>query len=177
MPPASNSLPGISGYDCVKALNKLGYRQVRQKGSHVRLVCQGRNPVTVPMHPTLDRGTLRAIIRTVEITVAIVGIFATMITLAGCGGSAGPLTPAERGRIVYMTNCVICHNADPNLPGEQGPAIAGSSRELVYDRVLYLTYPPGYTPKRPTHTMRALPQLVNRIDDLTAFLAEAAGQN
>ena len=69
MPPASNSLPGISGYDCVKALNKLGYRQVRQKGSHVRLVCQGRNPVTVPMHPTLDRGTLRAIIRTVEITV------------------------------------------------------------------------------------------------------------
>ncbi|WP_424670783.1 type II toxin-antitoxin system HicA family toxin [Candidatus Binatus sp.] len=42
---------------------------MRQKGSHVRLVCEGRNPVTVPMHPTLDRGTLRAIIRTVEITV------------------------------------------------------------------------------------------------------------
>jgi mono/diheme cytochrome c family protein len=110
-------------------------------------------------------------------SLAIVGIFATMIALAGCGGSAAPLTPAERGRIVYMTNCVICHNADPNLPGEQGPAIAGSSRELVYDRVLFLTYPPGYTPKRPTHLMRALPQLVNRIDDLTAFLAESANQN
>ena len=52
-----------------KSAAKLGYRQVRQKGSHVRLVCEGRNPVTVPMHPTLDRGTLRAIIRTVEITV------------------------------------------------------------------------------------------------------------
>jgi predicted RNA binding protein YcfA (HicA-like mRNA interferase family) len=50
-------------------LGKLGYRQVRQKGSHIRLVCQGRNPVTVPMHPTLDRGTLRAILRTAEITV------------------------------------------------------------------------------------------------------------
>ncbi|WP_423966019.1 type II toxin-antitoxin system HicA family toxin [Candidatus Binatus sp.] len=62
-------MPTVSGRDCVKALTKLGYRQVRQKGSHVRLVCEGRNPVTVPMHPTLDRGTLRAIIRTVEITV------------------------------------------------------------------------------------------------------------
>ncbi|WP_424669285.1 type II toxin-antitoxin system HicA family toxin, partial [Candidatus Binatus sp.] len=59
-------MPTVSGPDCVKALTKLGYRQVRQKGSHVRLVCEGRNPVTVPMHPTLDRGTLRAIIRTVE---------------------------------------------------------------------------------------------------------------
>lgn len=62
-------MPTISGQDCVKALNRLGYRQVRQKGSHIRLVCEGHNPVTVPMHPTLDRGTLRAIIRTVEITV------------------------------------------------------------------------------------------------------------
>ena len=60
----------VSGHDCVKALKKLGYRQERdKKGSHVRLVCEGRNPVTVPMHPTLDRGTLRAIIRTIEITV------------------------------------------------------------------------------------------------------------
>ncbi len=69
MPPRSSGLPVISEQDCVKALNKLGYRNVRQKGSHVRLVCEGRNPVTVPMHVTLDSGTLRAIIRTVEITV------------------------------------------------------------------------------------------------------------
>ena len=98
------------------------------------------------------------------------------IILSSCGGPAKPMTPAERGRIVYMTNCVVCHNADPNLPGSQGPPIAGSPRELVYDRVLFLKYPPGYTPKRTTHAMRALPQLANRIDDLTAFLAEAAKQ-
>jgi hypothetical protein len=35
----------------------------------MRLVCEQRNPVTVPLHPTLDRVTLRAIIRTVELTV------------------------------------------------------------------------------------------------------------
>ncbi len=59
----------MSGRECVDALVKLGYRQVRQKGSHVRLVCEGRNAVTVPLHNTLDRGTLRSIIRTVDITV------------------------------------------------------------------------------------------------------------
>ena len=41
---------------------------------------------------------------------------------------------------------------------------------------MFLKYPPGYTPKRTTHAMRALPQLKDRIDDLTAFLAEAAQQ-
>jgi mono/diheme cytochrome c family protein len=99
------------------------------------------------------------------------------IAVSACGGPAPPMTPAQRGRIVYMTNCVLCHNADPNLPGSQGPPIAGSSRELVYDRVMFLKYPVGYTPKQDTHTMRALPQLSNRIDDLTAFLAESAKNN
>lgn len=104
---------------------------------------------------------------------ALIGIFA--IALCACGPSK-PMTPAERGRIVYMTNCVVCHNPDPNLSGSQGPPIAGSSRELVYDRVMFLKYPPGYKPKRTTHAMRALPQLANHIDDLTAFLQEAAKQ-
>jgi mono/diheme cytochrome c family protein len=98
------------------------------------------------------------------------------LAISACG-PAKPMTPAQQGRIVYMTNCVVCHNADPTLPGSQGPPIAGSSHELVYDRVLFLKYPPGYKPKRTTHAMRALPQLANRIDDLTAFLDEAAKKN
>jgi predicted RNA binding protein YcfA (HicA-like mRNA interferase family) len=62
-------LPIISGDECVRALLKFGYREARQKGSHVRLVGEGRNSVTVPLHKTLDRGTLRSIIRTVDISV------------------------------------------------------------------------------------------------------------
>jgi len=62
-------LPVISGSDCIAALAKLGYRSIRQKGSHVRLECTGRPPVTVPTHRVLDRGTLRSVIRTVEISV------------------------------------------------------------------------------------------------------------
>jgi predicted RNA binding protein YcfA (HicA-like mRNA interferase family) len=65
MPP----LPVVSGEECVRALCRLGYRVVRQKGSHVRLACSGRPPVTVPMHASLDRGTLRSILRHSEVTV------------------------------------------------------------------------------------------------------------
>jgi len=63
------ALPVISGEDCIRALAKLGYRIVRQKESHVRLECEGRAPLTVPMHGTLDRGTLRSIIRAGGLTV------------------------------------------------------------------------------------------------------------
>jgi mono/diheme cytochrome c family protein len=97
---------------------------------------------------------------------------AISLILAAC--SSKPLTPAQRGRQVYMSNCVVCHNPDPNLPGSQGPPIAGSSRELVEDRVLHLQYPAGYKPKRTTHAMRALPYLAPKIDDITAFLQAAA---
>lgn len=86
---------------------------------------------------------------------------------------AKKVTPVVRGRIIYMANCVVCHNADPNLPGSQGPPIAGSSHALVEARVLHLAYPPGYTPKRKTHAMRAIPTLAPEIDNIVAFLAAA----
>jgi mono/diheme cytochrome c family protein len=95
---------------------------------------------------------------------------------AGCGPSK-PMTPAEKGRVIFMTYCVVCHNPNPNLAGSQGPPIAGSSRELIEARVLHLAYPPGYKPKRTTHAMKALPFLKpQQIDELAAFLAEAAKQ-
>jgi predicted RNA binding protein YcfA (HicA-like mRNA interferase family) len=62
-------LPVVSGADVIAALAKLGYTPARQKGSHVRLTAPGRSAVTVPTHKELDRGTLRSILRTVDITV------------------------------------------------------------------------------------------------------------
>jgi predicted RNA binding protein YcfA (HicA-like mRNA interferase family) len=58
MPP----LPVISGDQAIRALEKVGYQAVRQRGSHVRLHYDGRLSVTVPRHKQLDRGTLRQII-------------------------------------------------------------------------------------------------------------------
>ena len=62
-------LPIISGDECIKALERLGYYVARTKGDHVRLRCLGRNPVTVPRHKELDPGTLRSIIRVAELSV------------------------------------------------------------------------------------------------------------
>jgi predicted RNA binding protein YcfA (HicA-like mRNA interferase family) len=61
------ALPITSGAECIAALGRVGYRPIRQKGSHVRLACPGKPAVTVPLHLELDRGTLRSILRTVEI--------------------------------------------------------------------------------------------------------------
>ena len=63
------ALPVISGATCIAALAKVGYRPIRQRGSHVRLARVGHPSVTVPLHSELDRGTLRSILRSVEIGV------------------------------------------------------------------------------------------------------------
>jgi predicted RNA binding protein YcfA (HicA-like mRNA interferase family) len=57
-------LPVVSGKEVVKALAKIGFFIKRRKGSHI--ILRRNDPfaqVVVPDHPTLDRGTLRAIIR------------------------------------------------------------------------------------------------------------------
>lgn len=84
------------------------------------------------------------------------------------GGSGDPAV--ERGRQVYLGLCTACHNADPAKDGAAGPAIAGSSRDLLEARVVRGEYPPGYTPKRPSQIMPRFPQLEAEIDALHAFL-------
>ncbi len=54
--------------DLIRALGRLGYGIAGQTGSHVRLRCPGRQPVTVPRSREIPRGTLRAILRTVDIS-------------------------------------------------------------------------------------------------------------
>ena len=80
---------------------------------------------------------------------------------------------AKRGRAVYQSHCLACHNHDPNVDGALGPSIAGASPELLEARVLRAEYPLGYTPKRPTANMVALPHLEADLPALAAYLASA----
>lgn len=92
-----------------------------------------------------------------------------LLLSAACTGES--LSPeASRGRAAYQANCAACHSADPARDGAVGPAVKGSSRELIEARVVHGTYPPGYTPKRTTTTMVALPGLAGSVDDLAAYL-------
>jgi predicted RNA binding protein YcfA (HicA-like mRNA interferase family) len=54
----------LSGEQLVRLLRKLGYRVVRQKGSHIRLTTHEPNEhhLTIPNHDPIKLGTLSGIL-------------------------------------------------------------------------------------------------------------------
>lgn len=71
---------------------------------------------------------------------------------------------------IYKLNCIACHNVDPGKDGVAGPALTGSSKELLEARILRAAYPAGYKPKRDTKQMPALPHLEKEIPAISAYL-------
>jgi predicted RNA binding protein YcfA (HicA-like mRNA interferase family) len=64
-------LPRISGREAIQALERLGFEQIRQRGSHVVLKKQtsdGAIGCVVPLHRELATGTLRSILRQAGVT-------------------------------------------------------------------------------------------------------------
>ena len=62
----------ISGKNTIRALEKLGFIQVRQRGSHIvlkRETPEGTNGCVVPLHRELAIGTLRSILRQAQVTI------------------------------------------------------------------------------------------------------------
>jgi predicted RNA binding protein YcfA (HicA-like mRNA interferase family) len=55
-------LPRISGSECVSVLKRLGFAQMRQRGSHV-IMRRGERGCVVPMHRELKVGTLSGVLR------------------------------------------------------------------------------------------------------------------
>ena len=93
----------------------------------------------------------------------------TVLVAAGC--EQAQLSPsAERGRQIYLSQCVSCHGPDPAQAGPIGPQIKGASKELLEAKVVSGTYPAGYTPKRPTTVMLPLPALAPDIPALADYL-------
>ena len=65
MPP---SYPHVSGAEVVRALEKLGFTSVRQKGSHV-VMRRGSSGCVVPLHREIKIGTLSGLLKQAGITV------------------------------------------------------------------------------------------------------------
>lgn len=58
------SLPVVSGARAVRAFEKAGWAQDRQRGSHIILIKAGHAAsLSVPQHRELAPGTLRALLR------------------------------------------------------------------------------------------------------------------
>ncbi len=63
-------LPQVSGKECVKVLQRLGFKVDRQRGSHIVLIRdEPYNRIVVPNHKTLKKGMLDDIIKKAELTV------------------------------------------------------------------------------------------------------------
>ena len=100
-----------------------------------------------------------------------------LVSLSGCKGSKKEQawTPEQKklhskGKGIYFSVCISCHNANPKLPGAVGPDVYGSSMDLLTHRVLLGKYPEGYKPKRVGQQMPVFEDLKDDIPALHFFL-------
>ena len=65
-----SKLPLLTGLELIKILERIGFKTVRQKGSHVFLKHQDNRTTIVPIHKgkDVDRSLLRKILRDTEIS-------------------------------------------------------------------------------------------------------------
>jgi mono/diheme cytochrome c family protein len=93
------------------------------------------------------------------------------LVLVACSDGSSLSPAAQRGREVYVAQCVACHHpSDPAKPGALGPPIKGTPKPVLEAKVVKGTYPPGYTPKRDSRVMQPMPALAPEIDALAEFL-------
>ena len=66
-----SKLPIVSVNKAIRAFKKLGYLEIRQRGSHIRFKHPEsfRKPLSIPNHKVLGRGLLRKLIRDANISV------------------------------------------------------------------------------------------------------------
>lgn len=110
-------------------------------------------------------------------------LVAVLFFFAGCSKSDEPtrlrslglsdeqIVSYKKGRVVYISACISCHNPNPQLDGSIGPAVYGSSLELLESKVVHGTYPAGYKPKRETGLMPKFPQFSADLEALRIFLS------
>ena len=80
----------------------------------------------------------------------------------------------DKGKRIWLTTCVQCHNRDPNVKGSIGPETVDAPIEILTAKVMTGKYPDplpaGFVPKRKTKAMRPLPQFKNDIPSIHAFI-------
>ena len=59
----------LTSSQLIKKLEQVGFRLIRQKGSHARFIHDDGRRVTIPIHPgrTIPKGTIKAILKQAEI--------------------------------------------------------------------------------------------------------------
>lgn len=60
-------LPCVSGKETIKALTRLGFSFIRQKGSHA-ILRRDASGCVVPIHDEISQGTLRGVLKQAGVT-------------------------------------------------------------------------------------------------------------
>lgn len=80
----------------------------------------------------------------------------------------------DKGKRVYMANCIQCHNRDPNLKGSLGPEMVDAPLEVMTSKVMTGLYPvvlpAGFVPKRKSKAMRKIPKLQKDVPAIHAWV-------
>ena len=80
----------------------------------------------------------------------------------------------DKGKKLYMSNCIQCHNKDPNKKGPLGPEQVDTPYEVFQVKVISGRYPEkfpkGYIPKRKTKAMRPFPKLKDDVKYIYSWI-------
>lgn len=80
----------------------------------------------------------------------------------------------EKGKRLYLSNCIQCHNRSPDLRGSIGPELIDAPLEVMRAKVMTGKYPQtlpaGFVPKRKTTAMRPIPKLKEDIPAIWAYV-------
>lgn len=80
----------------------------------------------------------------------------------------------DKGKRIWLSACIQCHNKDPNVKGSIGPEVVDAPYEVMYSKVMTGKYPDklpvGFVPKRKSKAMRKLPQYQKDIPSIYAYV-------
>jgi len=79
-----------------------------------------------------------------------------------------------KGKAIYLSTCIKCHNKDPNVKGPIGPEMVDAPIEVMQHKLMIGRYPEvlpeGFVPKRKTKQMTKFPNLVKDVPSIHAYV-------
>ncbi len=80
----------------------------------------------------------------------------------------------NKGKRIWLSTCIQCHNRDPNMKGSLGPEVVDAPLSVMTAKVMTGKYPEplpaGFVPKRKTKAMRPLPKFKDDIPSIYAYV-------
>jgi len=62
-------LPLLSGQDVLRALKRMGFKEVHRKGSHVKMKHPDGRKIVFPYHNEVDRYTMKGALKDAEVDI------------------------------------------------------------------------------------------------------------